>query len=199
MRMYRIASMVVGAAVFAGAAMVVRSSLATQAAQPAAPPSTPPPLAGPTLPVMTTPYVWWTGPDSAINETSAYRLTMDADWIAMWRKHAGNAVTAGLDGAPNTPHIDFSRCMIVAFFDGTDDNISGLEMRETLQSADMVRLRFMRTRVAPAAGAPPRKTTAYGIFVIPRTARKILLEEAIPVGDGTFDYVSRVTFPALTQ
>jgi hypothetical protein len=152
------------------------------------------------------PLVSWSGSFSSITDNLVVRITDAAEWAALWKRHAGPAVEKDSYGEPVVPDIDFSSHMVLAVFDGSTTNTR----RETIESIDEfddhLRIRCMRwtyqtasppreIRLKPGESAEdvikraleerqPRdagqKTTPYGIFVIPRSGKAIVLEEPVP-------------------
>jgi hypothetical protein len=162
------------------------------------PPAAAPPTLPATFPPTPSPYVWWAGPISAVTERSAHRIMTANEWKSLWTQHLGSKLERGPDGQPLIPEIDFSRCMVMAIFGGPDRNVLGYKIRETLEAAQMIRLRYETVRMA-SDGAEPQPTSAFGIFVIPRSLKRVEIQEAVPKGGepGKYDYLSRAEFSSL--
>jgi len=108
--------------------------------------------------------------------------TTEQEWIHLWQRHRGVAETGTYNAYYNEiglPLIDFSRCMVVAVFQGPGWNSAGFEA-EIVEESGLVRLR-LRERVYQSAGpdGSGQRVNAHGFFVLPRTGKELVVEEAV--------------------
>lgn len=126
------------------------------------------------------PYVALSGHDSAITERRCVRVTDAETWAALWKEHRGEKLETNASGWPTTPVIDFERCMVIAVFRGESWNANG-EYVESIEEVDRhVRLRFdshtFQTSGPDGGGV---RVTPFGIWVIARTEKPIVIEENV--------------------
>jgi hypothetical protein len=188
------------AATFAGlCAAVVAAQV--QTAQPPRPPGRP---AAPAA------EKGWTGKQplvSFIGSYSAERLagiTLHTDqesWEKVWARHKGEKVEKDSYGEAIAPEIDFSACVAVAIFGGQAVNSRGLYVVGIEESPERVLLRFdSRSYQTASFGDKPDRgnaVTPYGLFVIPRTAKPLVIEEDTQglIGQPPI-WTERARFPA---
>lgn len=136
------------------------------------PPAGMPPLVG----------IW--GARSAIKERSYLRATNAEEWTALWLRHAG------ADPAEHTPYynvagvpdVDFGRCMVVAILGGESSNSAGIRVESVSEAEDRVLVRFDHRSYQTAGPAPDGgrvACTPFGFFVVPRSAKALVLEENV--------------------
>ena len=127
--------------------------------------------------------VQWVGSDSK-HEPGFVLVQTEQDWRILWAAHTGLASDAGTHGALDrhfAPKVDFARFSVVAYFRGPDTNRDGEVLQSILREPDQTTLRFEPSNFQTASfdgenrGVP---TTSYGIWLIPRTAGSIAVEEA---------------------
>lgn len=139
------------------------------------------------------------GTESLIQERQQQRiLTADA-WHEMLGKHYGTEEPAQRISEPyrinaDTVVINFSACMVLAFFDGTVRNSQGLRIAEIEDGKDRVRIRLTRLLDSPLDYAT--LVNPYALLVTPRTTKRIEVE-GLELRDGAEVWVTLVTFPAL--
>jgi hypothetical protein len=128
------------------------------------------------------PVVSFYGPLSAITERQYLLITSRDEFVKVWERHMGDRAVNLLSHGNGViaPRIDFERYMVVAHFRGESFNCNGdLASYETLD--DRVRIRFDAMTFQTSAGFgerdPGERVTPYGIWVIPRTDKAIVLEE----------------------
>lgn len=137
---------------------------------------------------LTPPCMSLYGPDSAIQHRRVERIRDEAAWNALWSEHLGEGGPRAAQGWPLPPAIDFARFEVVAFFRGDSSNRNGEIAQDVDTSGDRVRIRFdslsYQTAVINDGRSPgPQRAGAncrpYGIWVIPRTSKPIVLEENV--------------------
>lgn len=148
----------------------------------------------------TKPYVQWRGAASARTEGGFVRVTTQEQWTALWGEHSGRAPQAA-GNPPPAPEVDFDQCLVIAYFRANAARTTGERAKEIEDQDQRVVLRFesVRYQVMRAQDAPPERTgTSYGIWVIPRTAKPIVIEENVQsiIGQPPI-WKERQVFPAI--
>ncbi|MBX3358081.1 MAG: hypothetical protein KF745_06610 [Phycisphaeraceae bacterium] len=145
------------------------------------------------------------GPDSAITEGPAYHRIVDADaWKALYLKHLGDRAANAPAPWLLPPDVDFSRCMVLAIFRGRSTNCNGEFLVSLDDRPDDLLIRFdsHTFQTASFTGEPDRgvPSTPYGIFILPRSDKPIVLEENVQglIGHPPV-WKQQYRFPALTQ
>jgi hypothetical protein len=126
------------------------------------------------------PFVTWSGPDSCISTSTFTRATNEAQWQAMWAAHIGAAAKVNNVGQLFMPKVNFDRCMVVAAFRGDGHNSNGYFVVEAIDEPDRVVLRLDEQTyqtAGPDGGAV--KVRPYGIFVLPRSNKSVVIEENV--------------------
>lgn len=134
------------------------------------------------------PYVTWGGRRSKITQRGYYRITSMKEWAPLWHRHIGEKKPEQFDEFYNpggVPRVDFTRCEVLAIFLGKGYNTASVEIQSIVARADGWRLRFGRKLYQVIPG--PEPVTAFGIWVLPRTPKTLVLEEYEFGGEGTLD------------
>ena len=143
------------------------------------------------------PCVAITGADSHVTKCRYERITSADQWARVWQEHKGKKPTGQYDSFydPLTlPVIDFDRYMVIAIFWGECWNRTGLTASMTEEDRRIVfGFRVKTYQTWPGGGEP--KVAAYGFFVVPRSAKPVVVQEDI--GQETFEWKERITFPKL--
>ena len=125
------------------------------------------------------------GADSKITQSEFVRITNSDAWNALWRRHKGISPDL-IDHYAAIPVIDFTRCTVVAFFRSETTNRAGEDLQGVDEVDGTLRLRFdSRTYQTSSplnsddktGGA--QKATSFGIWVLPRTDKSIVIEENV--------------------
>ncbi len=133
-------------------------------------------------------FVHWSGPESAIEKPLYTVVRSERDWLELWATHTGKPVKKGNMSQPlDAPLIDFDACMVVAIFQGTKWNSNGVKAVSITEESDLLRFRFDEStyQTAMAFGNPVaakrEKGSArpYGIFVLPRVNKTVVIEENV--------------------
>lgn len=130
------------------------------------------------------PYVTWSGPDSSVQAPEIVRARTSSQWLAIWERHTGQPARRDHVQRSLIPEIDFERCMVLAIFQGKGFNSSGVILSSIEEQAGQIIVRFdERTyQVALVPGSAPRELPpvyAYGIFVLPRSDKEIVVQENV--------------------
>jgi hypothetical protein len=134
----------------------------------------------------TKPLASFDGAHSGIDEQTYERITAAKEFQDLYMKHLGEDPEK-FDAFYNphgVPIIDFERCMVVAVFRGMKVNSAGVEVKSVTEDADRIVLRFadrsFQTRGEDSSGGGgSRSVTPYGMFVLPRSDKEIVLEREI--------------------
>lgn len=134
------------------------------------PPASPPPV------------VQFVGHDSKIATQRSLLIKDQQSWAKLWSEHSGKDETPVPPNRHVAPKIDFSRFMAVAYFAGTSTNVDGAPAVQVLQRDESVAIRFERSTFQTESfgdGARDRgvKTTPFGIWVIDRSGKPVVIEE----------------------
>jgi RNA polymerase sigma factor (sigma-70 family) len=121
------------------------------------------------------PLLAWSGPNSAVTKTSYRRVASKQEWETLWQEHAGKVQK----DRPATvlPRIDFSQCMVVAVFQGSAFNSQGVNCVSVSETTAAITLRFVGDRYQTLNGVD--EVTPFGIFLLPRSAKPLILEENV--------------------
>jgi hypothetical protein len=129
-------------------------------------------------------YVTWRGAHSRLTERCQYRITTEKEWVDLWLRHVGHKPKGKSydlwQNPANAPHVDFDTCMVVAIFQGSAWNRAGVVAKSVTAKADCLRFRFRDDgyqTAGPDGGGV--RVTAYGMFVLPRSAKPLVLEENV--------------------
>jgi hypothetical protein len=110
----------------------------------------------------------WEGNDSKITEKEYHRITSKDEWQKLWQRHS--------PGDEALPAVDFSKDMIIAVFLGKTVNTGGITA-QVEEIGGVLRFQF-DGRGYQTLGKWD-KVTPFGIFVIPRSDMKVILEENV--------------------
>lgn len=130
---------------------------------------------------QTLPYVSLIGANSYIKSNEYVLVSNQNKWAALWQRHLGKKKSEHYNFYYNPdalPVVDFKQCLVVAVFQGTRWNSAGVTACSLQETADAMVLRFddkSYQTEGPDGGG--EKCTAFGFFVIPKTAKTIVLEE----------------------
>ena len=116
------------------------------------------------------------GRESKNTKAGYHRIESPEAWKALWLRH--NTGTEKPDKIPVTmpqAEVDFSRCMIVAVFQGKEELCDGYKVHSVLETNDNITVRIQARSFAVGDTTVP-KTAAWGIFVLPRSTKQLLVE-----------------------
>lgn len=126
--------------------------------------------------------VQWMGQQSGITKARTVLVSDEATWERVFTEHMGKNLEHAPTSQPYIPEVDFRRYAVVCVFGGPMVNTSGIRMVSMTDLPDHHRLRYDAIKYQSegpdgnAAGALP---TPFGIFVIPRPVRTLVLEEDV--------------------
>jgi hypothetical protein len=123
------------------------------------------------------------GHDSHITKASFELIRDEASLAALWARHTGLEAGAAPPTRHSVPVVDFSRFMIIGAFNGTATNTDGLVASSVTTGDDAVRVRFETSSFQTASFGPePDRgvtTTCYGIWIIDRSDKPLVIEEGV--------------------
>ena len=129
------------------------------------------------------PCVTITGAYSHVSERSYHRITSEEQWTRVWQKHKGQKEDERYDLYYNPlglPFVDFDGYMVIAIFQGSSWNSAGLKAVSISEEVNRIVFRFddkSYQTAGPDGGG--KKVTVYGLFVVPRSAKAVILEENV--------------------
>jgi hypothetical protein len=132
------------------------------------------------------PLVEFSGAHSRVDKTTYERITSLKEFRKAYLRHLGKDPERFDEyyNPDNVPTIDFDRCMVIAIFQGSSWNSAGVRVMSITEDSDRLLVRF-DNRAYQTSGdfntgdGGGRKVTAYGMFVLPRTDKAIVLEEDV--------------------
>ena len=128
--------------------------------------------------------VEFSGAHSKIAQRAYLRITSLKEFRDAYMRHLGIDPSRFDEyyNENNVPTIDFDRCMVIAVFDGDGWNTAGISVEAIRDEADRVLVRFAH-RFYQTSGdfnsgdGGGKRVTAFGMFVIPRSEKEVVLEE----------------------
>lgn len=123
------------------------------------------------------PYAVITGPDCAMSQRRVSRITDRVAWREVWQRHLGKPVADPYVTIVGLPQINFRACMVVALFAGESLNSRGAYGVSWHEDADRARLRF--TDMSYNTTGPDRSCRPFAFFVVPRSTKRLIVEESI--------------------
>ncbi len=136
----------------------------------------PPAPAGDTLPA-----VQFVGHDSRVATPRFVLVRDEKAWALLWSEHTGIDASFTPPTRHAVPKIDFTRYMVVGVFAGATTNTDGELAQTVLVDGDGVRVRYMASTFQTARfdGKADEgvKTTPFGIWVIEKTDKAVVIEE----------------------
>lgn len=124
------------------------------------------------------PAVRWSGAQSRIQDTRYLRVSTKEAWAELWERHVGGKPVASGDPGDVLPEIDFAKWMVIAVFQGSGWNSNGVRVESLQEHDDRLLLRFddkSYQTSGPNGGGV--RVTAFGLFVLPRSGKPVVLEE----------------------
>lgn len=130
------------------------------------------------------PAVQLIGHDSKVH-TSCFVLAQDeVAWAKLWAEHTGTGASDTPPTRHATPKVDFSKYMVVGAFGGERTNTDGQRVLRVLEDEENFRIQYEATTFQTSSGLGGKvdsavKTTPYGLWVIEKTAKPVVIEEGI--------------------
>jgi hypothetical protein len=140
------------------------------------------------------PCVTISGPHSDVMIRQYHRITSDEDWTRIWQEHMGKTwqkrwerVEQGSTD-PNDlrepltfPVIDFDNYLVIAIFHGDTRNCIALTVASIHEEEERIIFRYERVsyQTARIGRDDGEKVSPYGLFVLPRSAKPVVVEENV--------------------
>ncbi|HTE05288.1 MAG TPA: hypothetical protein VK824_03755 [Planctomycetota bacterium] len=124
-----------------------------------------------TLPV----YASLDGGGGAITTREFHVLRDEAEWKALWKRHRGEREKV-LQPRFTT---DFTRCMILAAFEGRTQQSWGYRLDSAERVGSAVVLRITPVHFQTSGEAPSLDVNPFGIFVLPRHEGEVIVLENV--------------------
>ena len=122
-----------------------------------------------------------TGAYSKVSNRYYAVVTTEKEWERIWEKHSGQSETV-LSGGGTRFTVDFDRYIIIAVFQGIQPDSRGVVAQSVDDTPAMTVFRFTNRWVSTSGETPARTGapyTPFGIFVIPRTPKDVVLFEEV--------------------
>jgi len=124
------------------------------------------------------------GANSKITKKKLLRVTSAKQWEALWAEHKlGSPIPKKLPDGFEYVELDFDKVMVIAVFGGgcctgyTVDSIMNTKTRITVRvKAHTYQTGFIRPE---RCDSQVSETQAWGIFVLPRSDKEVLLEQDV--------------------
>src|SRR5206468_2973434 len=132
------------------------------------------------------PLVEFSGAHSKIDKTEYARITSLKDFRDRYMRHLGKDPQTFDEyfNPEDVPTIDFDRCMVIAIFQGASWNSAGVKVVSIRDEPERLVLRYQDRWYQTSGdfnsgdgGAKP--VTPYGMFVLLRTGKPVVLEENV--------------------
>ncbi|RYF50930.1 MAG: hypothetical protein EOO38_04465 [Cytophagaceae bacterium] len=140
------------------------------------------------VPASSAPLVALSGTDSRIVKPSFKRITSDKEWANLWQQHTGKTASEYYDQS-HMPRVNFDNCMVIAIFSGSSLSNDGVSALSVTEQPEKVVLRYSNRYLQ--IEMPDAKTKkkaaingAFGMFVLPRSTKPVVLEEAFITRKG---------------
>jgi len=119
------------------------------------------------------------GETSKSTKSRYHRVESTEAWESLWAEHqTGMAKPKRSPREGPRVEVDFKRCMVIAVFDGEMAIANGGFLVESiLERGDQFVFRVQGRYYQTGVGHP--NTTAWAVFVLPRTSKVIVIEENV--------------------
>lgn len=131
------------------------------------------------------PLAMLTGDSSKITKPKTLLVSNNQDWLTLWREHrTGSATKKENSDEAELIEFNFQEVLIIAIFDGNVTACHNYSLPSLIESEKAVRLQItLNCSQTGHSGDPEvdKRTFAtrqtWGVFVIPRTNKEIILEQ----------------------
>jgi hypothetical protein len=126
----------------------------------------------------TQPLMALTGKKSKVTKGKYRRVESAEAWKALWLEHQTGSPKPR-EVPPDMPfvEIDFTRCMVIAVFEGKGINCAGFKAHSVTETESNLLLRVSPRGIQ--SGVPGVDTTAWAVFVLPRSTKPVVIEENV--------------------
>ena len=139
------------------------------------------------------------GQYSKINEEKLLRITTEREWRSIWAEHTGGIAEPVSEIKP-----DFHDQMVIAIFQGASGLCNGFEIESAIEKKDCIAIRVraltFQFNLSSDSDANAINSQAWGIFILPRSDKKVLVErdQQIEFSEPP-QWVRWKTFPAISK
>ena len=108
------------------------------------------------------------------------RVVNERDWQSLWSEHQfGKSKEAA--GNDVRVEFDFSHVIVIAVFQGKGILCCGYKLDSILETKDRLtlRVRALYYQLSPTADSKHLTSSGWGVFVIPRSDKQIVLEQDV--------------------
>ena len=126
--------------------------------------------------------VQWMGNHSSITKPRTVLISDAATWERVYAEHMGSLLEHAPTSAAYIPEVDFARYSVVCVFGGARINTSGYRLVSIADLPEVQRLRYdaVQYQTMSLDGKDPGNSCEpFGMFVIPRPRRTLVLEEDV--------------------
>ena len=136
---------------------------------------------------------------SKIVQPKLLRITTDDEWRSLWAEHTGGEAEPAAGINP-----DFRQEMVIAIFEGSGSLCSGFDVDSIAETSDCITIRVHRfgfqVTLSTSADSSAWTSQAWGIFILPRSDKKIVLEQdKNPHFNRPPQWVKWKTLPAISS
>jgi hypothetical protein len=122
--------------------------------------------------------VAWSGAASAVEDEGCVLVRTTEEWVDTWSRHLGQELKRPYDfyfNRAGVPEVDFGTQMVLAVFAGNTSNTAGYACKsvETRDGAVVITVSSKSYQTMDES----RHATPFGIFVVPRTEQRVLVDE----------------------
>jgi hypothetical protein len=118
------------------------------------------------------------GRNSKIVKAKLLRITTAEGWRALWMEHkTGSAKPTDVPKDLEYAELDFDRVMVIAVFEGEGINCRGYSSHSITEVDGRIRVRV--TAHTYQSGIDTPDTQAWGILVLPRSNKEVVLEHDV--------------------
>jgi len=152
------------------------------------------------VPVRSRPIMEMSGAYSKVSNRYYAVVTSEKEWERIWARHSGQAESVLAVGGTRF-NVDFDRYAVVAVFQGIQPYNLGVVAQSVDETPDRTVFRFTNRWVTTTEDSPAHTGapyTPFGLFVISRASKEVVLEEAV-YGEKTKSatYTVRASFNIL--
>jgi hypothetical protein len=118
------------------------------------------------------------GRNSKITKQKLLRITKAEEWQALWMEHKiGSAKPKDVPGDFEYSNLDYDKVMVIAVFEGEGINCRGYTSHSIREVETRVVVRVNAHTYQSGINTPD--TQAWGILVIPRSSKEVVLEHDV--------------------
>lgn len=137
------------------------------------------------------------GRNSKIAKEKLVRITSEKEWYSLWLEHKiGSSTPKAVPGDLEFAELDFRQVMVVAVFEGKSVNCRGFPCHSISEDRERILVRL--NPLMYQSGVPTPRTEAWGILVLPRLNKQIVVERDVRgLIDDPPKWEAWRTFPAI--